>query len=446
MSNKVLFLIVSLGLVSMPEAVGQCTGKGSVGCLLNDIFAAGKVSSTTHNASFPTADFAGTTLTDLSTGIATQLSALPIPSTASGFIYMLDPSGAYTRSAESFGPILTERAETVGKHKFFLGFSYQPFHLTSVDGINLHNVGAVLVHQPDPALAVSCPECFHDVITTLNNFDLNISQYTAIGTYGLTNRVDVSVAIPILDVRFGVASTGTLQRIGTKNETDPKGFPIHFFGPGPSMQSSQQAINATQETFNGSRSAQGLGDVILRVKGTAVRWGDRAALAVGTDVRLPTGDESNLLGSGAIGIKPYVALSASYGRVSPHFNFGYQWSGKSVLAGDIATGYKRHLPGAFPYAAGVDVGVAKRLTLDFDVLGEELIGQSRIIRQRYTRDGVDFPDVISRREQANITNGAVGFKFNPFGSVLLYANLLFKMNDAGLRAKATPLFGITYTR
>lgn len=116
------------------------------------------------------------------------------------------------------------------------------------------------------------------------------------------------------------------------------------------------------------------------------------------------------------------------------------------MAGDIATGYKRHLPGAFPYAAGVDVGVAKRLTLDFDVLGEELIGQSRIIRQRYTRDGVDFPDVISRREQANITNGAVGFKFNPFGSVLLYANLLFKMNDAGLRAKATPLFGITYTR
>ena len=298
----------------------------------------------------------------------------------------------------------------------------------------------MIKHTNTPEVVRDCGvDCLSDVVTTANNFDLDIKQYTAVATYGLTNRVDVSVAIPILDVYFGTWSTSTIQRIGTKNRIDQSGCPPHFFV-------SATCLTSTKETFNEGRSAQGIGDVILRIKGTAVRWGDRAAFTLGTDVRLPTGDEYNLLGSGAVGIGPFLAFSTSYRRFSPHLDFGYQWSGKSVLAGDIGTGYKRHLPSAFPYAAGLDVGLTKRFTFDFDVLGEELIGQTRIMSDRYTMNGADFPDLVAKRGSANITNGAVGFKCNPVGSILLYFNVLFKMNDAGLRATAVPLFGITYTR
>src|ERR1022692_784442 len=49
--------------------------------------------------------------------IGVQLSQLPLASPASGFVFSFNPSlGVVTRSAESFGPILTDRAETIGKN------------------------------------------------------------------------------------------------------------------------------------------------------------------------------------------------------------------------------------------------------------------------------------------------------------------------------------------
>ena len=60
--------------------------------------------------------------------LASQLSALPLPSPSSGFTYTMDPAlGVFTRSTQSFGPIMAERAETMGKGKFAFGFGVQHF-------------------------------------------------------------------------------------------------------------------------------------------------------------------------------------------------------------------------------------------------------------------------------------------------------------------------------
>ena len=70
--------------------------------------------------------------------IGTQLSQLPLASTVSGFVFSFNPGlGVVARSSESFGPILTERADTIGKHKLFVGFSYQYFDFDRADGVNL---------------------------------------------------------------------------------------------------------------------------------------------------------------------------------------------------------------------------------------------------------------------------------------------------------------------
>src|SRR5262249_49589251 len=173
-------------------------------------------------------------------------------------------------------------------------------------------------------------------------------QFTAFFTYGLADRIDVSVAVPIVSASITAISNATIQRIGTGTDTS-----IHFFPT--------DTGDKSQEQFTGASTARGLGDIVVRVKGTVIR-SSRASLAFGLDVRTPTGDEYDFLGSGAPGVKPFLALSARAGRLSPHLNLGFQYNGKSVLAGNPSTGDKAKLQNEISYAAGFDVGVTRRLT------------------------------------------------------------------------------------
>jgi hypothetical protein len=49
------------------------------------------------------------------------------------------------------------------------------------------------------------------------------------------------------------------------------------------------------------------------------------------------------------------------------------------------------------------------------------------------------------RETTNITNGSVGFKVNPIGTLLVSFNVLVQLNDGGLRSRVVPLVGFSYT-
>ena len=46
-------------------------------------------------------------------------------------------------SSESLGPVLSERAETIGKGKLFLGFTFQRIGFDSMDGTDLKNLPLV---------------------------------------------------------------------------------------------------------------------------------------------------------------------------------------------------------------------------------------------------------------------------------------------------------------
>ena len=129
--------------------------------------------------------------------------------------------------------------------------------------------------------------------------------------------------------------------------------------------------------FTAVGSATGLGDLMVRLKGT-LHKGTSHGLAVGLDMRLPTGDEMNLLGSGAAGLQPFAIWSATYQKVSPHVNASYKWNGSSVLAGNPARGESADFPDQAGYAAGADVSVNPRLTLAFDLLGVYVIDAERL--------------------------------------------------------------------
>ena len=364
------------------------------------------------------------------TAIAIQLTSLPLPSPASGFTYSFDPTvGAYTRSASSFGPILTERAETIGKDKFVFGLAYQHFNFQSIDGTSLRNLPVVFQHSIVPT---TNPENLQDIITTQNFISISLSQWTGYFTYGLSDRIDVSVAIPTVRASMNVESLAIIRRIGS---TDPT---THTFGG---------AGDGSQRRFSGFGTANGIGDVIVRVKGSLVKT-KSLGLAVGLDSRMPTGDPYDFLGSGGYGIKPFVAVSGKTGRISPHVNFGFQYNGHSVLAGDLGADRKAKLPNQLKYAVGFDAGITKKFTLSADIIGDQFRA-SRVRQTDYTATFNNrtfrYPTIAFERATLNLINGSIGAKINPVDKLLVSFNLLYQMNDAGLRARVVPLFGVSYT-
>ena len=182
---------------------------------------------------------------------------------------------------------------------------------------------------------------------------------------------------------------------------------------------------------------------MVRVKGSVVR-SSAIGVALGLDVRMPTGDPYNFLGSGGYGIKPFVAVSGKSKRLAPHANVAFQYNSTSVLAGDVMDGDKGKLPNQVQYVVGAEASITKRMTLAADVLGDYFHSQ-RVFSNPYQYAGGSFPGVRFATANLHIVNGSIGAKFNPVGRLLVTFNLLFKMNDMGLRAPVVPLFAVSYT-
>ncbi len=155
----------------------------------------------------------------------------------------------------------------------------------------------------------------------------------------------------------------------------------------------------------------------------------------------------NLLGTGAPGVQPFAIFSATNQKVSPHGNAGYQWNGSSVIAGNPATGTSADFPDQVTYAVGADVSAHPRLTLAFDVLGRRVIDAERLSADEFhALDGTSvYPNIVFSRQSFNALSGAVGVKVNLLDRLLLDANLLFALDDHGVRDKVTPLVGFEYS-
>ncbi len=434
MLRRLWILVVCAGVAGLGSARAQNNEKLSL--LIPHIYGpngltvnsqAVNLDGTTHIAHFN--DDFQQQFRGFNTALAGQLTSLPLPSPASGFTYTLDLStGLQQRSTQSFGPLQTERAETIGKNNLSFGFNYQQFRFNSLEGMSLSSFSTTYRHE-DFQLGGGRT----DVITADNSLDASIGQFVAFLTYGFTDSLDVSVAVPIVRTRLSMVSNATIVRIGTK---DPS---IHYFED-PAVPGGY----GTHHQFSASGSATGLGDVIIRIKEHAIR-SERLGVSAALDVRAPTGDELNLLGSGAWGVKPSVIASAIYGRVSPHVNVGYQWNGKSLLAGDLTT-QKAELPKQFFYASGLDVGVSEKLTLVFDFLGQRVFDSPRLGQTSFVgANGVNYPDFQLRRGSFDLNSGAVGLKTNIAKRLLVNFNLRFRLNHAGLHETASPMVGIEYT-
>lgn len=406
-------LVVSMVLLAANE-----TRAGDLKNLIPNLFGPGGI--TLLPVEFPPGTFhqphlqteSAAELTTLNDALRGQLGNFPLPSPASGFTFQFDPAlGTFTRSTESFGPIFADRAETVGRRKFSLGFSYQHFTYDKLDGKNLDDGELQLTFLHDPTTEEATRIFEGDTITAQIYADITTDLFVLSGIYGLLDNLDVSVAIPIVRNSMRVRGVATSNNQSfQRNPEQVGGSPVHVFPGGSDMLTARASDEAT-----------GLGDILLRAKYNFYHQ-KPLALAAGLGLRLPTGDTDNLMGTGTVRVLPFFVASAVAFGVAPHVNVGFD-------LGDTSD-----FPLEFFYKVGFDWPMFKPVTFAFDLLGRQQISNDRPQAGRAPGSGELAGD--------SLVDAAIGVKVNPWRNVLLLLNALVALNDTGLRDTITPLFGV----
>jgi hypothetical protein len=344
----------------------------------------------------------------LNSALGTELAQIPTPSPVSGFLFSFGASGL-TRERD-LGPIFSEKPGTVGRHKIYFEFTYQYFRFDQIDDVSLKEIPLQISGCDVANTSCGAP------VETVSRLDLKVHQFTGFVTYGITSRVDVSVAIPILNVRMGMRTECSVCL-----QQQPGGGLLVFVPDA------------------GRGSSSGIGDITFRAKATVLK-GERVGLAVGLDARMPTGDELNYLGSGSVGMRPFVAFGYR-ARISPHANIGYQANGDSILAS--TDGHTpRQLPNSVTYTAGADFAVLKSLSVTGDLLGQNFFNADRVLLG--VRGKMNRPDIARETANFNTDSFAVGAKFNPTRNLLIAGNVLFNLDHNGLHHQPAPMIGISY--
>jgi hypothetical protein len=349
----------------------------------------------------------------ITAAIGSQLSTFPLGSSAGGFSFTFEPGIGFGPPARSFGPLFAERALTTGRGKLNFGVNFQRAKYDEFDGRDLRK-REIVFFTPYPSGNIG-----------EDSLLLNVSANTVgvLANYGLTNQLDVGVVVPIVSVKLDA----NLRFI--------------FRDPVSGVQQ-----GAFEQTLAGGGSKTGIGDVVLRAKYKAASIAG-GGLAVGLDLRLPTGDEENLLGIAGTQAKIYGVLSTTAGNLSPHVNLGYTFSRGNDLANDPDSVFLAP-PDEVSYTFGADMAVTPRLTIAGDIIGRTLRGVPRL-RFGDVGFGSLFQEFTLEEEEGslNLVLGSVGGKYKPWADsdLLVTANLLFPLTSVGLRDKLTPVIGFDYS-
>lgn len=342
----------------------------------------------------PDLEAAATTRDTVAGLFSIELSTLPLASSSGGFVYKLNPSlGLVERASDGFGPFFTERLLRNSRGQMSVGFNLQFADFTSLQGASLRTG----TFPTNAARAAGATQPFS--VDTLN---LELSGRTATGlvSYGVTERLAIGAAVPLVHVRFSG------QRMRT---TD-----------GRSTLQSTQAGSAT-----------GLGDI--SIQGRYVLAGvSRRGVSVGGDLRLPTGRSEDLLGSGKTAARAIGIGSWEENQLALHVNGGFGVGGASrEIFWSTATTFAAH----------------QHVTVVAEVMGRRL-SELSLVQDVYQPhplvQGVETMRWLPAERGVHTMYLVTGAKWNLAKSWLLNTNLLIRVTDPGLRARVTPAISIDY--
>ncbi len=389
MKHPVIGAVMSVVLLSGATARAQST--------VTDI-----VSFLVTNQSIPTGDeardraAAEAARDTITRALIVNLTSAPIATSSSGFLYRLNPQlGTVERATQSFGGFFVERAFAPGHGRATFGLSASTSSFDRLDNEDLRD-GTFLTtanrftDEPAP---------FETETLTLR---IRSSSLTAFASVGITDRLEIGAAVPF--VRLEVEG----QRV--------------------SVYRGDTFLQAT-----GSAIASGVADAALRAKFTVLSARDGGA-AVAAELRLPTGNEANLLGAGEAALRLFGIGALERGPLMLSGNAGIVRGGVSdELNVGVATA----------------VAVHPRLSLTGELLArriDELRPLIRSFQPHPTSAGVRTIRLTTDESAAGSTvaAGITGFKWNPTGTVVIGANVRWGFTTAGLTTPITPTVAFEY--
>jgi hypothetical protein len=363
---------------------------------------------------------AGDILDLLGNALAASVSNTPVGATSSGVTYQF-VGGLPVKTATSGGPIFGERAQTLGKGRFFVGANVSAMHFERLRGTRMDDIEFNFTHEDTPPLdTLGSPFFENDVIGVRVAMNVNLIVTTFVASWGLVDGVDLSVAVPV--VHASVAGTSVATII-------PAGFPSpHRFGGSDSA-----PVMTAVAGMDGS--ATGIGDVAARLK-VNVTQSSAFGAAILLDGRFGTGDEQNLLGAGGFSGRGVGIISAKLGSLAPHLNIGYVFrDAKQATNSIIAT-------------AGFDNAVATWATLAFDLLSEWQLGASKLQIPGPVDYQRPFPRTVRPTnipaQRDDFLSASVGFKFQTPRGILLTTNTLFPLRNSGMQPSVVWTGGLEY--
>jgi hypothetical protein len=341
-------------------------------------------------------DQAATELTreTLARALLVNLATQPLGSSSGGFSYRFNPSlGTFERTSDSFGPILAERVQTAAPGQFTIGVAYRFASFTNLDGRDLRAGFITTANQ------------FRDEQAPFDTEHLSMRLRThtlaLTANVGLIDRVELSATLPLVALQLEGERTNVYR-------------------------------DRTFVQASGEANVIGLGDAVARIKVRVA--GERAAgLAVGADVRLPTGREEDLLGAGRTGVR-FLAITSFEGPyAAAHGNAFIARGGLSDETG---------LAGALAFSP------TPRLTVSGELLVRRLASVYAIEELTLPHPsiaGVDTLRLVAGTTATTMSVATGGFKWNVSETWLLIGSVATWIGDGGLTARWVPTVGIEYS-
>jgi len=203
----------------------------------------------------PAADEANAALTPaLNALISHNLASFPLTASVAGITIDFS-TGLPVPIRGSLGPIYAERAETIGAGKINFGVNYTYLDLAKFRGIRTEDMRFTFTHadvQEDGEPLGDLSQGEADVIDFALGMDLNATIFAFFATLGITNRFDIGIAVPVIDINMSGEAIATLD--------GPTARVLHEF-----------PIGSFSDTVPYNESATGIGDIGLRLKYSFVR-------------------------------------------------------------------------------------------------------------------------------------------------------------------------------
>jgi hypothetical protein len=400
---------------------------------------------------------------------ASQIATSPSAATSAGYLFTMTSTGLSAKPAD-FAPLLSDLPQTLGRKRVYIGTSWQWMELSKTGGKD-HRSFEYSQGFQDPVFYSS-----ENLMASMSVRMHSINTYIAVG---LTDHIDISAVIPWSRVSMSFHTTCYPDAQGILTTSGVSTNDCFYYGDTGYSYNGQEImeVNTLPRSNSGVQESSGIGDVTLRGKWEFLRKGQNA-VAGGVEVRLPTGSPLNFQGSGAVGIRPFVTWAYD-GRISPHFNIGYQYNGSSVndvhdtltqnnnfkngdyFGSEVYFNYSNtvpssKLPNIYTTSFGADFAVNSRLNIDVDILDRtfsndgskafqaafpKAFGNQALLLNVDKENGTEQP--LFEGASQKLT-AVVGAKTKLAGHLLFSANVAFDATNNGMSYKPSPIATLSY--